>query len=187
MSSRAFEDSTGVSWEVFEVHRASAAPRGVSPGLEKGWLAFVSAAEKRRLAPYPTTWETDPASELERLCASARVANPARFPREASHNADAVGSALAGARGLRALASEPLSVPEVEQERGNLVREAVRVFAQQARVSNLPAIEAMVRLKTLLHEQYGGPDVEPGTRGDASDMRRVRRWFVEAFYFERRV
>ena len=88
---------------------------------------------------------------------------------------------------MRALAAEPLSVPEVEQERGNLVREAVRVFAQQARASNLPAIEAMVRLKTLLHEQYGGPGVDPGTMEDATDIRRVRRWFVEAFYFERRV
>ena len=185
VSSRSFEDSTGVSWDVFEVRRASEDPRGVSPGLEKGWLAFVSAAGKRRLAPFPSSWETDPESELERLCAAARVANPARYSREALLGADEIGSAPAAAMGQRAVASEPMTVAELDHEQGNLVRRTVREFAQQARVSNLPAIEAMVRLKTLLHERFGGQDVEPRTKLDATDMRRVRRWFVEAFYFER--
>src|SRR6185436_13637056 len=61
---RQFEDSTGTMWEVFEVHRSSEAPRGVSAGLEKGWLAFVSAHGKRRLAPFPESWESATEREL---------------------------------------------------------------------------------------------------------------------------
>ena len=67
----------------------------------------------------------------------------------------------------------------------SLVRELVRVFAHEARTTNLPAIEAMVRLKALLLERYGGDNEDPATRADATDIRRVRKWFVEAFNFER--
>ena len=69
---------------------------------------------------FPTGWESVPEIELERLCASARIAHPARFP-----------------------------------------------------------------LKALLLERYGGDNEDPATRADATDIRRVRKWFVEAFYFER--
>jgi hypothetical protein len=65
------------------------------------------------------------------------------------------------------------------------VRGIVRAFARDARLNKQPAIEAMVRLKGLLHERYGGSDAEPALRAVATDVARVRRWFVEAFYFDR--
>jgi hypothetical protein len=43
----------------------------------------------------------------------------------------------------------------------------------------VPAIEAMVRLKALLARIY----TDPGSA--AHDLRSVRRWFVDAYYFER--
>jgi hypothetical protein len=67
----------------------------------------------------------------------------------------------------------------------SVVRDAVRSFAHEARASRLPAIEAMVSLKSMLAERFLKEDSTPETRADASDLRRVRRWFVEAFYFER--
>ena len=185
MASRTFEDSSGILWEVFEVHRASEAPRGVSLGLEKGWLAFVSANGKRRLAPFPTAWQSAPVSELELLCSAARVAKPARYPTEQRQDSASSQARSVDTLAARAPRAELESAEAREPERESLVRDVVRVFAHDARAQKLPAIEAMVRLKALLAERYGGADVEPDTRADATDMRRVRRWFVEAFYFER--
>lgn len=185
VSARTFEDSAGTVWEVFEVHRASEAPRGVSAGLEKGWLAFVSAGEKRRLAPYPPAWESAPTTELERLCTAARRANSTRLP---------VGSIrLRGSqtplqtvirktpRENDALAARSVA----DDADDSVVRDVVRAFAVDARETRLPAIEAMVRLKTMLAERFRGDEVSAATHGDATDLRRVRRWFVEAYYFER--
>jgi hypothetical protein len=59
------------------------------------------------------------------------------------------------------------------------VEQTVRRFAQQARAHRLPAIEAMVQLKGLLARVY------TSTTSDARDLRAVRRWFVESYYFER--
>jgi hypothetical protein len=183
VAARTFEDSAGTVWEVFEVHRASEAPRGVSAGLEKGWLAFVSAAGKRRLAPFPAEWESAPPSELERLCGAARAANPARFsggqaspPTNESSKRPALPTARLGAAPGGA---------QMDEFRESLVRDAVRTYAHEARARNLSAIEAMVRMKAMLAERYSGKDVSPATLADANDMRSVRRWFVEAYYFER--
>ncbi|MFI5257345.1 MAG: hypothetical protein ACHQRK_08805, partial [Gemmatimonadales bacterium] len=74
MPARTFTDSGGLTWEVFQVHRASQKAGGVSPGLENGWLAFVCGEKKRRLAPFPADWETTPNERLEELCGSARQA-----------------------------------------------------------------------------------------------------------------
>ena len=185
VASRTFEDSAGVIWEVFQVHRASVAPRGVSAGLEHGWLSFTSERGKRRLAPFPSEWESVPELELERLCGLARVANAARYPREGGRSDVEQRSQLPADRAVRAGSrhADARAADELEEE--SLVRDTVRAFAHDARAHKLPAIEAMVRLKALLVERYGGEDVAPATRKDASDMRRVRRWFVEAFYFER--
>ncbi|MEO5816869.1 MAG: hypothetical protein ABIT20_16475 [Gemmatimonadaceae bacterium] len=169
MAARTFEDSTGTVWEVFEVHRASEAARGVSAGLEGGWLAFVSESGKRRLAPYPTAWESVPATELERLCETARRANPTRLSTEPR------------SRPVRARSPDV----DAQDDAPNLVREAVRVFAHEARAARVPAIEAMVRLKTMLAGRFLGEHSALETRADAADLRRVRRWFVEAYYFER--
>lgn len=175
MASRSFEDSSGILWEVFEVRRTSEAPGGVSHGLEKGWLTFQSAQGKRRLAPFPAGWNVAEASELERLCLSARTANPPRFegarPRIKPSRAE--------------LAARPVPAPVDSVSETGLVRDVVRVFAQQARREKLPAIEAMVRLKALLAERYAGEVQDEATKSDLTDLRRIRRWFVEAFYFER--
>ena len=186
MASRSFEDSSGVIWEVFEVHRTSEAPRGVSAGLEKGWLSFVSDAGKRRLAPFPSVWREATDLELERLCAQARVAKPARF-NEQSTSAVGGQSFATPYSGVRT--QGPVSVAEVVPPAGgdDVVRTMVRAFAQEARLKKLPAIEAMVRLKGLLHERYGGADAAPEVRAVATDVPRVRRWFVEAFYFDRSI
>ena len=178
MASRSFEDSSGILWEVFEVRRTSGATGGVSHGLEKGWLSFVSTSGKRRLAPFPPEWTEIPASELERLCAGARVANPSRFTDDRPR-----------AKAPRVIRSEqprlPVAAPPEEVGDTGLVRDAVRVFAQEARQEKMPAIAAMVRLKAMLVERYDGVEVDAATRADLSDVRRIRRWFVEAYYFER--
>jgi hypothetical protein len=175
VASRSFEDSSGILWEVFEVKRTSEAPGGVSHGLEKGWLTFVSAQGKRRLAPFPTEWKEVEESELERLCASARTANPPRF--------DGPKPRIRTPR--IAVAEPPVSAPAPPPAETGLVRDVIRVFAQQARRDKTPAIEAMVRLKALLAERYGNEGLDDATRSDLGDLRRIRRWFVEAYYFER--
>jgi hypothetical protein len=184
VAARTFEDSAGIVWEVFEVHRASEVLVGVSAGLEKGWLAFVSKEGKRRLAPFPAAWETASVSELEKLCNSARRANPPMYPpgsprivRTSPAKTTGAISEPSGPRRRGVLVEEPVDSP---------VRDAVRAFAHEARANKLQAIEAMVRLKSLLAERYSGADVTPATRAEASDLRRVRRWFVEAYYFDRR-
>lgn len=186
VTARIFQDSAGTTWEVFQVHRASEAPRGVSTGLEHGWLAFVSAQGKRRLAPFPVWWESASAQELERLCAAARVANPARFG-DAMRNPPT--PLERGSRSALPWAS-PFEGGTTGQERPqvsvNLVRDAVRRFAHEARGNRLSAVNAMIQLKALLDARFGGPDVSSETASDAKDLRKVRRWFVEAFYFDRR-
>ena len=185
MGVRTFEDAAGVLWEVFAVHRTSAVPRGVSEGLELGWLTFVSTGGKRRLAPFPAGWETVPETELERLCASARVAHPARFPLPEMRGSGEQAAVPAVDRSGRPFGRTPSLMTDGRPAEESVVREVVRVFAHEARTTKLPAIEAMVRLKALLLERYGGDNEDPATRADATDMRRVRKWFVEAFYFER--
>jgi hypothetical protein len=187
VAGRSFEDSAGTTWEVFQVRRASEASRGVSPGLENGWLAFVSAEGKRRLAPFPASWEDASPEELERLCTTARIANPSHFnarealrfmgPRHAETGA--------GERGDEDARHEANASTDESGGEANSVRQAVRDFAHEARAKRLPAIKAMLELKAMLLERYGGADVASGEAADAKNARQVRRWFVEAFYFER--
>ena len=185
VASRSFEDSTGVIWEVFEVHRTSETLRGVSAGLEKGWLSFVSDIGKRRLAPFPTVWREATDQELERLCSQARVAKAPRF--NAQPTSAVAGRSFAEPYVVRQPApAEPVNPPpEADANEEEVVRAIVRAFAHDARLNKLPAIEAMVRLKGLLHERHGGPEAAPEMRAVATDVARVRRWFVEAFYFDR--
>jgi hypothetical protein len=193
MAARSFEDSTGVTWEVFEVHRTSDKPGAVSAGLEKGWLAFVSEGAKRRLAPIPPDWFAVSERELEVLCASARQAmrpdtdsrglrpqirrrkaaeaqGPAPQSEPAINGVKRTSAEGQGAASAAALFESALGAATVE--------ELVRAFARKARSAELPAIEAMVRLKGLLVSRF--PE-----ENDAHDTRRVRRWFVESYYFER--
>lgn len=43
----------------------------LTPGMEQGWLVFESTSEKRRMAPIPDGWDTQPEPDLERLCGQA--------------------------------------------------------------------------------------------------------------------
>jgi hypothetical protein len=183
---RTFEDSTGVVWEVFEVHRSSQKAGAVSAGLERGWLAFVSGDSKRRLAPFPQEWQTADATELERLCGMARLAGAAGRTRDArGGTSEASVPTRPRTPRIRPTVQAREAVPESEVPVGasatsvNPVERTVREFAYEARARGLPAIGAMVQLKALLGRVYQGDDPV------ARDMRAVRRWFVESYYFER--
>jgi hypothetical protein len=96
MAYRTFTDSTGVEWQVWNVHptglgqtaldrRRSASGEQVTPErrsdvsapLAGGWLAFQASAEKRRLAPVPEGWADASDAQLERYCREARPTAPA--------------------------------------------------------------------------------------------------------------
>ncbi len=173
MAARTFEDSSGATWEVFEVHRSSTTAGAVSNGLEKGWLAFVNGSIKRRLAPYPPAWATADVPELERLCRMAREAPAPRYPLDPQGGSER----RAEQEGTRRDAAEAAAKKALAGA-DESVEATVRRFAHEARAQGLPAIEAMVQLKLLLGTHYPEPS------SVARDMRRVRRWFVEAFYFE---
>jgi hypothetical protein len=98
MAHRVFTDSAGRTWDVWTV-TPSRAERRLNPDPEwegserrrtteyrillggewvSGWLAFETAGEKRRLAPYPENWAELTAAELEALCARAIRVKPSR-------------------------------------------------------------------------------------------------------------
>ena len=54
----------------------------IPQGLSRGWLAFESGQDKRRLAPIPAGWEELTDAELESLCARATQAPARRRPGE---------------------------------------------------------------------------------------------------------
>jgi hypothetical protein len=166
MAPRTFTDSAGLTWSVFEVHRTSQKAGAVSPGLENGWLAFASGDSRRRLAPFPSTWETSTDTELEVLCATARPVDPARFPSD-----QILRPRIRPSR----LDTELDRVVEPPAD----VEATVRAFAHQARARGLPAVSAMLELKSLLQQRY------PEPQSAAHDRPLIRRWFVEAYYFER--
>jgi hypothetical protein len=191
MAARTFADSAGTIWEVFEVHRSSTKAGAVSSGLEQGWLSFTSANAKRRLAPIPLAWETSSDPELEHLCSTARLVPPPTHvfepisrdrrrkrdePVEKPDTGERRRASDAVETWPRATKSQEPSAAVESQDAG--VEATVRRFAHEARARGQPAIDAMVQLKTLLQEQFG--DQDAATR----DIKSVRRWFVETYYFE---
>lgn len=166
MAARTFTDSAGLTWDVFEVHRATQKAGAVSPGLENGWLAFACGERKRRLAPYPPGWGESSDAELEVLCASALQAPVPRFPLHRKLRPRIRPSTTDG--DLASLDDSPASVEAT-----------VRDFGHTARARGLPVVPAMLELKTLLLERY------PQAGSASRDNHLVRRWFVEAYYFER--
>ena len=173
MAARTFIDSAGLTWDVFEVHRSSKTAAAVSPGLEAGWLAFASGENKRRLAPFPADWEAFSVVELEALCESARLAPVPRFPLRRPVRPRIKRSTLG---------ADPESTPAGTGDPDSAlvdVEATVRDFAHRARACGLPAVSAMLELKTLLLQRFPEPD------SSSHDKQLVRRWFVEAFYFER--
>lgn len=188
MPARTFEDSAGTVWEVFEVHRSSRNAQAVSAGLELGWLAFASGSRRRRLAPFPSEWQTADRAELERLCQQARAARTTGLTSGPGTGGDrAAGTADTRPRAPRLgrRKERPDAVPPDELPIGataaseDPVEQTVRRFAKRAQSHGLPAIEAMVQLKGLLARVY------PSATSVARDLQAVRRWFVESYYFER--
>ena len=101
MAYREFRDEHGVRWEAWDVQptvaeRRVGANRRVAPrastdrrtadqrrialnlDMRRGWLAFESPVERRRLSPIPGHW--DELSDRE-LCDALAVATPSRRPR----------------------------------------------------------------------------------------------------------
>jgi hypothetical protein len=99
MAHRTFRDELGRDWDVWEVvptaverRMARAAPRAsalerrraqetrvvVPDSLQKGWLAFQSGSERRRLAPIPKDWEDMTNGELVELLNQADRRSRAR-------------------------------------------------------------------------------------------------------------
>ena len=66
MAHRRFVDRSGREWEVWSVN-----PTKAGPEMAKGWLCFESAGEKRRLAPFPRSWEGLDDRDLPTLLAAA--------------------------------------------------------------------------------------------------------------------
>jgi hypothetical protein len=166
MPARTFTDSAGLTWDVFEVHRASKKLGAVSAGLEGGWLAFACGDQKRRRAPLPADWADSTDEELALLCEAARQSRPPRYPAD-------------GLPRPRIRRSPPRDEDTSQSSNPAAVEATVREFARHARARGLPAVAAMVELKVLLQDRHPEPD------SVARDRRLVRRWFVEAYYFER--
>jgi hypothetical protein len=105
MAHREFTDSRRITWNVWDVYPDYGDRRGllgdrrhfiretverraaldaarlrVSPEYVRGWLAFQSGNERRRLAPVPDGWDGLDDPDLERLCQAARpVGRPRRL------------------------------------------------------------------------------------------------------------
>ena len=156
MAVRQFVDASGVTWEVFEVRRHTERRDTVSPGLENGWLTFVAGAEKRRLPTYPEAWWSLADAELLTLSLSARPAPARKSPLP-----------LAGDTAVRV--ASPSAEPRTLDE------ERIRAHARTARAAGTPAVQAMIQLKRLLGHH--------GIDSTSPEFKRVRRLFVETFYF----
>lgn len=168
MSSRQYRDPSGSVWEVFEVHRHTDRATQVRPALMSGWLAFVSASEKRRLPDYPSDWADFGDDELHELFVRARQAPSAIFP-------------VVGPGGLGTRASAPHEEPQAAppppaDAEPSLAERMVRTHARSARGKGVAVIDAMVEMKRMLKD--AGEDWSP------SAIKVARRWFVESFYFK---
>lgn len=101
MAHRQITDGEGVEWQVWEVipstaERRLASDRRLDPrddddrrrhvqfrvqledGMERGWLVFESASEKRRVFPVPPDWASWPDDELMALGRSGETASRSR-------------------------------------------------------------------------------------------------------------
>ena len=99
MGHRVIVDTTGLKWEVWEVHPTLAERRAleerraagrstadrrknvqqrpmVAEELQHGWLAFKSRSERRRRAPIPDNWETMSDAHLLAVLAHAQRTPP---------------------------------------------------------------------------------------------------------------
>lgn len=75
---RQFIDSSGTSWDLYEVSAetlAAGRPDYLPEAFRRGWLVFECGGERRRLAPYPGEWTTFSATAL---CNLLSMAEPVR-------------------------------------------------------------------------------------------------------------
>lgn len=76
-SHREIEDDRGVRWMTFAVYPSRVTNGRSSPlpeAFQRGWLAFDSGMETRRLAPIPEGWRDLSNDALRQLCDKAEVA-----------------------------------------------------------------------------------------------------------------
>jgi hypothetical protein len=182
MPSRAYRDPSGTEWDVFEVHRLAGRSESVRPALAGGWLAFVSAEEKRRLPRYPADWMQRSDDELQELLREAFVAPDAIYPGLAGG-----GRGPSPESGDSRVAARPpqidggLPVPPPTTVTGRLgtagIDALVRQHARDARRSGTAVIEGMIAVKRALGD--AGEDVSPEV------LRQLRKAFVDEFYFAR--
>lgn len=95
MAVREFTDGAGVAWRVWPVTPSQLRPRTAAEDYlgeyGEGWLCFESAHERRRLAMFPTTWDSMSETELCGLLDRASVVGH----RRSSHVTDASSGTLA--------------------------------------------------------------------------------------------
>ena len=133
MALRDFVDSRHVEWRVWDItpermHPATAREmfHGEYADFQEGWLVFESATERRRLAPFPSRWESLPMEQLEGLLARAvrvrtsgetrtggetRASTFRRIEEERVRREEEERSALAGGAGLADSSAEPVVPP----------------------------------------------------------------------------
>ena len=83
MAHRVFHDASANAWEVWEVRPTMADRRlrvRLADELRNGWLAFQCTADRRRLTPVPTNWESMRDDELLMLLEQSQPV-PARVRR----------------------------------------------------------------------------------------------------------
>jgi len=165
MQSRVYTDRAGLTWQVFQVQRSSLATAAVTPGREAGWLTFVSAREKRRLAPPPAGWDIATLDQLEELCSRATlVPFTATMGFPTFEMADATSVEV---RRETRPAAELLS-PQL--------RDRIRDEARKARANKRPVIQAMTALRATLEAE--------GISAHSDEFREARKLFLNVFYFE---
>jgi hypothetical protein len=73
---REIEDARGVRWTAFAVYpsRGTGGRAPLPDAFQRGWLAFDSGMETRRLTPIPDGWRDLSEDELRELCEKAEIA-----------------------------------------------------------------------------------------------------------------
>lgn len=74
MSQREITDRLGRTWLVWDVIPSVV----VKEELREGWLTFETTREKRRLTPFPQSWDTLSDTELLELLDNAAIVKPSR-------------------------------------------------------------------------------------------------------------
>jgi hypothetical protein len=185
-SMRQFADAAGVEWQVFEVRRSSETDGAVTPGRERGWLAFSSALERRRLAPIPSDWESVAEERLADLCATAEVVvqrhdefirERRRLPRLTRPSGGEPGEKRNPQSGDEARPAADRAPGDLTEDTTPLAVDAVILqHARNCRANKTTVVAGMIALRRMLAER--------GIASGSAAFKSARRLFVTAFYFE---